>query len=188
MNSTFAESLTVSALLSCFATACGGGGGATPKTAAAEPPPADMPASTKAETKTDPAFASCHSSYKPSHDDDVASDVAAMAKGCADSTKMKKLGDTHTGELNDKAPVKLPLGVLAGKCYRMYGVSQSTMQDFDIAVIDSVGALVSEDTTDDVSPVIAEDGKVCFKTADTVTMRASAGAGGGKFAIEVWSD
>ena len=114
--------------------------------------------------------------------------MAAMAKGCADTTKMTKAGDTRTGELSDKAPVKLPLSVVAGKCYRVYGMSQSSMQDFDTAVIDSAGALVSEDTTDDVSPVISEDGKVCFKTADMVTLRASAGAGSGKFAIEVWSD
>jgi hypothetical protein len=189
MNSTFAARLALSVLLSSLGAACGGGGGAAPKMPAAEPAPADMPASTKAETKTDPTFASCHNAYKPaSNDQDVAADVAAMAKGCADTTKMKKVGDTRTGELGDKAPMKLPLGVLAGKCYRVYGMSQSTMQDFDIAVVDSAGALVSEDTTDDVSPVIAEDGKVCFKTADAVTLRASAGAGSGKFAIEVWSD
>jgi hypothetical protein len=179
----FASLLVVS-----LCAACGGGAGPAPKTPA-EPAPEDLPASTKAETKTDPAFAACHSAFKPaSNDQDMAADVAAMAKGCADATKMKKAGETRTGELSDKAPVKLPLGVVAGKCYRVYGMSQSTMQDFDIAVIDSAGALVSQDTTDDVSPVVAEDGKVCFKTADTVTLRASAGAGSGKFAIEVWSD
>jgi hypothetical protein len=177
-----------SAALLPVVVACGGGS-APPAKTAANTAPADLPASTKAETKTDPAFASCHNAYKPtSGDQDVAADVAAMAKGCEGTTKMTKLGDTKTGALDDKAPVNLPLGVLAGKCYRVYGMSQSTMQDFDIAVIDSTGALVSEDTTDDVSPVIAEDGKVCFKTADAVTLRASAGAGGGKFAIEVWSD
>lgn len=187
MSSTFA------ARFACFLVpliaACGGGAGAGPKAPASEPLPTDLPASTKAETKTDPAFASCHNTFKPAtNDQDVAADVAAMAKGCADTTKMTKAGDTRTGELSDKAPVKLPLSVVAGKCYRVYGMSQSSMQDFDTAVIDSAGALVSEDTTDDVSPVISEDGKVCFKTADMVTLRASAGAGSGKFAIEVWSD
>jgi hypothetical protein len=189
MNLTFARWLTASVLVFSMNAACGGGGVADPKTPASESAPADLPASAKAETKTDPALASCHNGYKPaSNDQDVAADVAAMAKGCADATKMKKVGDTHTGVLTDKAPVKLPLTVLAGKCYRVYGMSQSTMQDFDIALVDSAGALVSEDTTDDVSPVVAEDGKVCFKMADTVMLRASAGAGSGKFAIEVWSD
>ena len=182
---------TLLSLLACSLAlplaACGGGG--APAKTPADSPPADRPASTKAETKTDPAFASCHNAFKPATaDKDVAADFAAMAKGCADATKMTKLGDTRTGELSDKAPVSLPLSVRAGKCYRVYGMSQSTMQDFDITVVDSAGALVSQDTTDDVSPVIAEDGKVCFKTADSVTLQASAGAGSGKFAIEVWSD
>ena len=191
MSATFAARFACRLILASIlvsiplSAACGGGAGAEPKTPASDTAPADLPASTKAETKTDPAFASCHNAFKPASNDQ---DVAAMAKGCADTTKMKKAGDTRTGELTDKAPVKLPLTVVAGKCYRVYGMSQSTMQDFDIAVIDSTGALVSQDTTDDVSPVIAEDGKVCFKTADTVTLRVSAGAGSGKFAIEVWAD
>jgi hypothetical protein len=175
--------------LLCLA-ACGGGA----KPAAAPTPasldPAALPASTKVETKNDPAFASCHSSFKPaSADKDVASDVAAMAKGCATITKMSKVGDTLSGQLSEKGtPVTFPLSAQAGKCYRVYGISQSTMQDFDLVIIDSANALVAQDTTDDVSPVIVEDGKVCFKSADASTLRASAGAGAGTFALEVWSD
>jgi hypothetical protein len=170
--------------------ACGG-----PAAPAAAPTPAAVDPSTlapssKAETRSDPAFASCHNAFKPpSGDKDVASDVAGMAKGCADVTKMKKVGETLTGTLKEKAPpVSFPLSAQAGKCYRVYGISQSTMQDFDLTIVDSAGALVAQDTTDDVSPVIAEDGKVCFKAADMSTIRASAGAGGGTFALEVWSD
>jgi hypothetical protein len=70
----------------------------------------------------------------------------------------------------------------------MYGMSQSTMQDFDVSWVDSTGALAAQDTTDDVSPVIAEDGKVCFKMSDATTVRATAGAGAGKFALQIWSD
>jgi len=78
MNSTFAPLLAAAVLVSSLGAGCGGGGGAEPKTAASETPPADLPASTKAETKTDPAFASCHNAYKPaSSDQDVAADVAA---------------------------------------------------------------------------------------------------------------
>jgi hypothetical protein len=161
---------------------------AAPTPASADP--STLPPSSKVETKSDPAFASCHNGYKPpSADKDVVSDVAGMAKGCADVTKMKKVGDTLTGRLSEKAPpATFALTAQAGKCYRIYGVSQSTMQDFDLAIVDSAGALVAQDTTDDVSPVISEDGKVCFKAADTSTIRASAGAGTGTFALEVWSD
>jgi hypothetical protein len=170
--------------------ACGGHAASTPAPVAAPPPGAPLPPSTKADTKTDPAYASCHNAYKPtSGDQDVSADLAAMTKGCVDVTKMKKAGPTLTGQLSDTSPPAIfPLGAQAGKCYRVYGMAQSTMQDFDIALIDSTGALVSEDTTDDVSPVATEDGKVCFKVSDAVVIRASAGAGTGKFALEIWSD
>jgi hypothetical protein len=178
--------------LGACALVAGCGGGAKPAAAPAPATldPSSLPASTKAETKTDPAFASCHNKYKPtSNDKDVASDLAAMAGGCAAATKMTKLGSTLTGQLSDKTgPLTFPMSAQAGKCYRVYGMAQSTMQDFDVVIIDSSNALVSEDTTDDVSPVIAEDGKVCFKATDSATIRASAGAGAGTFALEVWSD
>jgi hypothetical protein len=182
---TLLASAALTALVGC-------GGGAKP---AAAPPTAALDTSTlapsaKADTKSDPAFASCHNTYKPaSNDQDVASDVAAMAKGCADATKMKKVGDTLKGTLSEKtAAATFPFSAEAGKCYRIYGISQSTMQDFDILVLDSAKGIVAQDTTDDVSPVLAEDGKFCFKSADSSTIRASAGAGAGNFALEVWSD
>ena len=189
MKRTFALSLSCVSLV-VLAAACGGQSAAAPPASAAPAPGAALPPSTKAETKNDPAYASCHNAYKPtSNDQNVAADLDAMVKGCVEVTKMKVVGAALTGELSEsKPPMTFPLGVQAGKCYRVYGMSQSTMQDFDIALIDSAGALVSEDTTDDVSPVVVEDGKVCFKVADAVTIRASAGAGTGKFALQVWSD
>jgi hypothetical protein len=188
MKSTLAASLACAFLVTLGA-ACGGHA-APPAAPVAATPGADLPASTKAETKTDPMYATCHNAFKPAtNDQDVGHDLDSMVKGCADTTKMKKVGDTLAGELSEKKPpVTLPLSVQAGTCYRVYGMSQSTMQDFDVAIIDSTGALVGEDTTDDVSPVIAEDGKVCFKVSDSATVRASAGAGSGKFALQVWSD
>jgi hypothetical protein len=183
LTSSFACSLLV------LGAACGGAPAASAPPAAPAPA-ADLPASTKAETKSDPTYATCHNGFKPaSNDQDIGHDLDAMVKGCADATKMRKVGETMAGELSEKKPpVTLPMSVQAGKCYRVYGMSQSTMQDFDVALIDSTGALVSEDTTDDVSPVISEDGKVCFKVSDSATLRASAGAGSGKFALQVWSD
>lgn len=170
--------------------ACGGGAKPAAAPSPASMDPSTLPPSTKVETKSDPAFAACHNTFKPpSGDKDVASDVAAMAKGCADVTKMTKVGATLNGQLSDKgAPVTFPLTAQAGKCYRVYGISQSTMQDFDLVIVDSAGGLAAQDTTDDVSPVLVEDGKVCFKAADASTIRASAGAGAGSFALEVWSD
>jgi hypothetical protein len=178
------------ATLFALIAACGGQAASAPAPRAVASDTASMPPSAKAETKTDPAYAACHNTYKPtSNDQDVAADLDAMAKGCADTTKMKKAGDTLTGDIREKAPpVSFPLSAQSGKCYRIFGMSQSTMQDFNIAIVDSSGALVSQDTTEDASPVVAEDGKVCFKVSDAATIRAAAGGGGGKFALQVWSD
>ncbi len=187
----FARAAVFSILCAAVGAIAACGGGAKP---AASPAggldTSSLPPSAKAETRSDPAFATCHNAFKPaSNDKDVAADVAAMAQACADTTKMKKVADTLKGDLSEKGkPVTFPLSARAGKCYRVYGMSQSTMQDFDIVIIDSSNALVAQDTTDDVSPVIVEDGKVCFKVADSCTIRASAGAGAGSFALEVWSD
>lgn len=170
--------------------ACGGG----PRPAAAPAPavvdPSSLAPSGKVEAKSDPAFAACHNTFRPaSNDKDVASDVSAMASGCAAATKMTKVGSTLTGQLSEKAPpATFAMPAQAGKCYRVYGMAQSTMQDFDLVIVDSANGLVAQDTTDDVSPVLAEDGKICFKVADAATIRASAGAGAGSFALEVWSD
>ena len=163
--------------------ACGGGKAAVP----AGPPPVSQKPSTKAETRTDPALAACHASFKAG-DKDPSADVDTMAKGCESATKMTQLGATLTGEVTEGNTATFPFPAAAGKCYRVYAVSLSTMQDFDLAVVDSLGDLVASDSTDDVSPVLAEDGKFCFKAADAATLRATAGTGAGKFAVEVWSD
>ncbi len=179
MNRTLSPSILTLVLLA----ACGGSKPAAP----AGPPPVSQKPSAKAETKTDPALATCHKSYKPG-DKDPAADVDAMAKGCADITKMTQVGTTLTGELTEGNTTTFPFPAQAGKCYRVYAVSLSTMQDFDLAVVDSVGDIVASDSTDDVSPVLTEDGKFCFKAADSATLRATAGSGAGKFAAEIWSD
>jgi hypothetical protein len=162
--------------------ACGGGKPAVATAPAGPPKP-----STKAETKSDPAFATCHNTFKGA-DKDPSADVDAMAKGCAAVTKMAQLGSTLTGEVSEGKTASFPFPAAAGKCYRVYAVSLSAMQDFDLTVLDSLGDVVAADSTDDVSPVLAEDGKFCFKVTDAATLRATAGGGAGKFALEIWSD
>jgi hypothetical protein len=180
MNGTVLPALfSVSMLAAC--------GGSKPPPTTPTVPAATQKPSTKAETRTDPALASCHNTFKGG-DKDPSADVDAMAKGCADATKMTQVGSTLTGEVTEGKTLTFPFPARAGKCYRVYAISLSTLQDFDLAVIDSVGDLVATDSTDDVSPVLSEDGKFCFKVADAATLRATAGSGAGKFAVEVWSD
>jgi hypothetical protein len=67
-------------------------------------------------------------------------------------------------------------------------VSADTLQDLDLAHVDTARGLAGEDSTHDVTPVLLEDGAVCFQAADKAHIEVGAGAGGGKFALQVWSD
>jgi hypothetical protein len=155
---------------------------------AAPPPPPPNPGSTKVTTKNDPAWATCHQSYEAKKKD-VSKDVAAMAAGCAKLTKLKVSGKQLTGKQSDQDPPQsFPLKAEANHCYRVYGQASEGIKDLDLALKDSTGAVASEDTTDDPSPVLAEDGAICFKEADAATIVVSVGMGKGTYALEIWKD
>jgi hypothetical protein len=150
--------------------------------------PAPNPISGKVTLKRDPAWASCLRGYEAKKKD-VAKDVQAMALGCAKVTNMKIVGKTLTGKQSDQdAPQTFPLPAEAGRCYRVYSQASEGIRDLDVAVKDGAGALAAEDSTDDSSPVLLEDGAICFKEADGATIVVSVGLGKGTYALEVWRD
>jgi hypothetical protein len=153
------------------------------------PPPAPPPTgSKKAEKKTEPTWASCHQSFKASNKE-VSKDVEAMAKACASITKMKLVGKTLTGQQADQgAPQSFSLKAEAKKCYRVYAQAASGIQDLDVLIKDSAGDVAGEDSTDDSSPVVQEDGAVCFKEADNASVVVAVGMGSGAYALQIWSD
>jgi hypothetical protein len=155
---------------------------------AAPPPPPPNPGSTKVTLKSDPTWAGCHQSYDAKKKD-VAKDVAAMAAGCAKVTRLKMSGKQLTGKQSDQDPPQsFPLKAEANHCYRVYAQASEGIKDLDLAVKDSTGAIAGEDSTDDPSPVIAEDGALCFKEADAATIVVSVGMGKGSYALEIWKD
>jgi hypothetical protein len=160
---------------------------AAPAASEAPPPPAN-PGSKKATKKNDGAWATCHQSYK-ANNKEVAKDVEAMAKGCAAVTKMKLVGKTLTGKQSDQDPPQsFPLKAEANHCYRVYAQAADGIKDLDLALKDSTGAVAGDDSTDDPSPVILEDGAVCFTEADAATVVVSVGMGKGRFAVQIWGD
>ena len=52
----------------------------------------------------------------------------------------------------------------------------------------STSATATEDETTDPSPVLAEDGAVCFRVEDYATVVTRVESGKGKVALQVWSD
>jgi len=154
------------------------------------PPPAPPPAptSTVATTKSDPSWAACHQSFK-AKGKDVAGDVAAMAKGCAGVTKMKLVGKTLTGKQGaEDPPQSFPFDAKASHCYRAYAQASEGIKDLDIVVKDSASIVVGQDSTDDPSPVVMEDGVVCFSKDDKASLVVSVGMGKGSYAVQIWSN
>ena len=53
---------------------------------------------------------------------------------------------------------------------------------------DSASIVVGQDSTDDPSPVVMEDGAVCFSKDDKATVVVSVGMGKGSYAVQIWSN
>jgi hypothetical protein len=70
----------------------------------------------------------------------------------------------------------------------VYAQASEGIKDLDLAIKDGAGALAAEDSTNDASPVIVEDGAVCFKEADSATVVVSVGLGKGTYALQIWKD
>jgi hypothetical protein len=119
----------------------------------------------------------------------VSRDVDAMARGCAKVTKMNLSGTTLTGKQGDQDPPQtFPFKAEANHCYRVYAQASEGIKDLDLAIKDSTGAIAGEDSTDDSSPVVFEDGAVCFKEADSAAVVVSVGMGKGTYAVQIWKD
>jgi hypothetical protein len=181
---------TASAIASATATPSATAIATATETASAVPPPPPPPAptSTVATTKTDASWVACHQSYKAKAKD-VSRDVAAMAKACEAATKMKLVGKTMTGKQADQdAPQSFPFDAKAGHCYRAYAQATDEIKDLDLVVKDSAGIVVGQDSTDDPSPVVLEDGAVCFSKDDKASVVVSVGMGKGTYAVQIWSN
>lgn len=193
MNTSGLSAVLCLDLLALLATAgCGASTRAPVVDNAPDPTQALIPAgsagSKVADRMTSTSYSACHSSYVMKTQD-VASEVAKMAQGCAALTKMHPLGNpTPFTQAASNAPQSLPFKAQANHCYRVYGAATSGIKDLDLVMKDSAGAIAGEDSTDDPTPVVLEDGVVCFKQNDDATVVASVGDGSGSFALQVWSD
>lgn len=160
--------------------------GATTATPAAVQ--ATKPDSDKVTWKKDPAKKNCHQAGKGA---DLAASTTAIASACVDATKMHQIGSPTTGEgaaSSDTMVKSIPLAAKANHCYRIFGLAEATVTDFDIAVMDSAGKLAGEDTTDANDAIVLEDGSICFTADDAASVNTAVATGKGKWAVEIWSD
>ncbi|MGA7119027.1 MAG: hypothetical protein WBY94_02970 [Polyangiaceae bacterium] len=102
---------------------------------------------------------------------------------------MKLVGKTSVGKQADQdKPQSFPLDAKAGRCYRVYAQAAEGIKDLDVVVKDSAGVAVGEDSTDDPSPVVVDDGAVCFSKDDNASVVVSVGMGSGAYALQIWGD
>jgi hypothetical protein len=175
--------------------ACGGGASATSSTVSslgATTTPAAVqatkPESDKVTWKKDAAKKNCHQAAKGA---DLAAQTTAIASACVGPTTMHQVGSPTTGEgqASSSTMVKsIPLAAKANHCYRIFGLAEPTVTDFDIAVMDSAGKLAGEDTTDSNDALVLEDGSICFTADDAANVNTAVASGTGKWAVEIWSD
>jgi hypothetical protein len=112
-----------------------------------------------------------------------------MGKGCEAATKMKPFGKAMTGKQGaEDAPQSFPFEAKAGHCYRAFAQATDDIKDLDLALKDSAGVVVGQDSTDDPSPVVLEDGAVCFSKDDKANVIVSVGMGKGSYAVQIWSN
>jgi hypothetical protein len=197
----FPRSLSTLALLPLVFTlaACGGGSpppAATPANDALAAPTAKMPAaviagkpeSDKVTWKPDAPAKNCHQKASTA---DLVGSTTTIASGCVDTTKMHQVGSPTTGEgqASSATMVKsIPLAAKANHCYRVFGLAEATVADFDIAIMDSAGKLAGEDSTDTNDAIVLENGAICFTQDDAASVNTAVATGKGKWAVEIWSD
>ncbi len=188
------SSALVSAFLGGALVACGGGSapaapaaGPTPiptSTALPAPAVAGSPESDKVTWKQDATAKNCHTAKAGG---DLVAAVSAEANGCV--SNMHQVGSPSTGAgAPGNLVTTIPLAAKAGHCYRVFGLAETTVTDFDIAIMDSAGKSCGEDGTDSNDALVRENGSICFKVDDAANVNAAVATGQGKWAVEVWSD
>ncbi len=152
------------------------------------PVPAPTSASTRATLKLSSTWHKCHELFSVGAGD-ARSEVARLAQGCAESTKMHRVGEPFTGTQSAAAkPQTFHWKARAGHCYRAYGVGVPAIKNLDLLMVDSNGMALGQDGSDDGAPVLLDGGAVCFKADDDAAVVVSVGDGAGGFAVEVWED
>jgi hypothetical protein len=102
---------------------------------------------------------------------------------------MKLIGKTLTGKQADQdRPQSFPIDARAGHCYRAYARASDGIKDLDLVIEDSAGVVIGQDSTDDPSPIVLEDGAACFTKDDKATVIVSVGMGSGSYAVQIWGD
>jgi hypothetical protein len=110
-----------------------------------------------------------------------------LALMCGPSNGMHKVTSAPLAQLQEGgAKREHKWRASAGDCYRIFAVGSPGISDLDVEVLDSAGARIAFDTSDDRWPIVKADGAFCvFRDGDYRAV-VSAQRGAGSYAIEIW--
>jgi hypothetical protein len=145
-------------------------------------------ASTKATLRLNSTWAKCHEAFSVGTGD-PSSEVARLAEGCREVTRMHRVAEPFTGQQGaaDK-PQTFKWKARKDHCYRAYGAGARGIKNLDLLIVDGAGVALGQDGSDDGAPVVLDTGAICFKEDDDAAVVVSVGDGNGAYAVEVWED
>jgi hypothetical protein len=164
--------------------ACGPVSAGTP--APAGPSPAPTQGTPAGGPQPQTPWDGCYASFDPQGD--PVADLRRLARGCGAANAMKPMTAIHTGEQSQAEPVqRVAFHVpAAGRCYRIYAVGDSGIQDLDLLVRDPAGNDVIGDVSHDAWPVVPPRGPACFDAPGVYVLEVSVYRGAGKYALQIW--
>ena len=157
-------------------------------TASSPPAPPPNPGSLKATAKIEPNWAACHQHYSQGQGglEGRRLDGEGLRKGHQDEARGRDAQRASRATRTPRRPFR-------SRRRRTTAIGSTPRREREsrisnLAIKDSTGAIAGEDSTDDTSPVILEDGAVCFKEADVASVVVSVGMGKGAYALQIWAD
>jgi hypothetical protein len=147
----------------------------------------NAPDATKgAESLSGRPFVRCAEGFVSSGD--PLRDVTKLGVACGPSTGMTALGDATEGAIAEGgAELVVPLGLVDGRCYRVFAAAESSVSELDAEIVSSRGVALGRDHTEGRVAVVQPDRAMCALAADDASVVVRAKKGVGRAAAWIWS-
>jgi hypothetical protein len=130
-------------------------------------------------------FESCYRTFRPSGN--AKNDLAQMTSSCGPPNSMKPVTPVFEGTQGQTDPLaRFTFRGELGRCYRIFGASDSGIADLDMALLDPHFAVVGHDTNEDAFPILNPEGPLCLTQPGNYTVLVSVEHGTGHYALQVW--
>jgi hypothetical protein len=130
-------------------------------------------------------WVSCYRGFAP--EGHPLGDVTRLGLLCGPANGMRMQGDTGQGEVGEgRPPSAHPMKAKKGSCYRIFAVAEASVRDLDVTVRSSRQSRLTTDDSDDHWPILEPERPFCTFADDAFTVDVTAGAGSGRYALQIW--